>query len=124
MTDAIEAITTSALRLALDAATLRQQAIASNIANADTAGYVRQTTSFERQVEQLRQAWRAQGTPEASLFSNVQVRIEPDLNQPTGVQLDTEVAQMAQNTAHYQALLKGLSRHYAILSIACSDGKK
>ena len=40
MTDGIEAVTRSALALALDAASLRQQAIATNIANANAVGYV------------------------------------------------------------------------------------
>jgi flagellar basal-body rod protein FlgB len=40
------------------------------------------------------------------------------------VQLDMEVARMAQNAVHYQALLKGIEKQYAILSTAIADGKK
>ena len=49
MTDGIEAVTRSALALALDAASLRQQAIATNIANANVIDYVPQRVSFEAQ---------------------------------------------------------------------------
>jgi flagellar basal body rod protein FlgB len=38
--------------------------------------------------------------------------------------LDVEVAGMAQNAAHYQALLKAVSKYQAILSAAVSDGKR
>jgi flagellar basal-body rod protein FlgB len=127
MTTGIDGITTATLGLALDAAALRQQAIANNIANATTAGYVRQTTSFDRQVEQLRQALGSHQSPKPELFSNVALRLEPvasGADAQAGVQLDMEVADMAQNATHYQTLLKGLIRHYAILSSAVSEGKR
>jgi flagellar basal-body rod protein FlgB len=126
MTDGIEAVTTSVLSLALDAAVLRQQAIASNIANANTAGYVRQGVSFDRQVDAL--AVAAHGQPvRPGQLAQVRLRIEPaaaQAAQAAPVRLDMEVAQMAENAAHYQALLKGIQRHYAILSSAVSDGKR
>ena len=126
MTDGIESVTTSVLSLALDAAVLRQQAIANNIANSNTASYVRQAVNFDRQVDLLAMAARGERAHPGQL-AQVRLRIEPAAQQGTAsgpVQLDMEVAQMAQNAAHYQALLKGIQRHYAILSSAISDGKK
>lgn len=124
MTDGIEALTTSVLSLALDAAVLRQKAISNNIANANTAGYVRQGVSFDRQVEAFGLA-SGGAQPRSGQFAQLHPRIEPaGANAGTPVQLDMEVAAMAQNAAHYQTLLKGLERHYAILSSAISDGKK
>lgn len=123
MTEGMEGITTSVLSLALDAAVLRQQAIASNIANANTAGYVRQTVSFDRQLEALG-AGRTDPVRVAHI-AHAGLRIEPvgvDASGP--VQLDMEVAQMAQNAVHYQALLKGIEKQYAILATAIADGKK
>jgi flagellar basal-body rod protein FlgB len=35
-----------------------------------------------------------------------------------------EVASMAQNSAQYQALVRGLAKHYAMLAAAVSEGKK
>lgn len=127
MTEGMEAVTTSVLTLALDAATLRQKAIANNIANANTAGYVRQTTNFGHQLERLRAGWQAGGGLRAAALRGVAVRIEPvavdGVSEP-GVQLDREMVDMAQNAVQYQTLLKGLERQYAILSSAISEGKK
>ncbi|MFD1836900.1 flagellar basal body rod protein FlgB [Paracidovorax cattleyae] len=130
MTEGIEAITQASLSLALDAASLRQQAIARNIANASTEGYVPVDVDFAAQMEaargQLAQGRRLDAAHLASVAEEG-VRMRPMVGPdglPARVQLDTEVARMAQNAVHYQALLKGLSRHMAILSSAVSDGKR
>jgi flagellar basal-body rod protein FlgB len=129
MTDGMEAITTSVLGLALDAASLRQQAIASNIANANVAGYTPLTVNFEAQLEDARRAIGRNGTLDASALSDVSPRLEFDagtdaLGLPAKVQLDIEMARMAQNGVQYQALVKGLEKHYAVMAIAVGDGKK
>ncbi|CAM3548020.1 flagellar basal body rod protein FlgB [Paracidovorax anthurii] len=130
MTEGIEAITQASLALALDAASLRHQAIAHNIANAGTEGFVPMKLSFSAQMDEARRQL-AQGhrlsESQITALSQEGFRLEPALTSagvPLGVQLDSEVAQMAQNAVHYQALLKGLSRHMAILSSAVSDGKR
>jgi flagellar basal-body rod protein FlgB len=127
MTEGIEAVTSAALGLALDAAVMRQQAIASNVANVNTAGYVRQTTSFDRELEHLRSALEASSGARPEIFQRVALHLEPvdpASGAPAGVQLDSEMVDMAQNTVQYQTLLKGLMRHYGILSSAVSEGKK
>jgi flagellar basal-body rod protein FlgB len=43
---------------------------------------------------------------------------------PESVRLDGEVAALAQNTVQYQALIKGLNKHFSILASAASDGKR
>ncbi|SEK93184.1 flagellar basal-body rod protein FlgB [Roseateles sp. YR242] len=122
MTQGIEAVTTASLSLALDAATLRQQVIAANIANANSIGYVPQRASFEAQIEDgLRGDARSASAPV------LQVRIEPEIapnGGPAVVHVDTEVAAMAENNLHYQALVRGLNRHLSILSSAVSEGKR
>lgn len=127
MTDGIEALTTAALSIALDAASLRQQTFASNIANANALDYVPQRVSFESQLEELRRGLAGSGRLDASALREVVPRIEQALDArglPTQVQLDVEAAGMARNTVQYQALVTGLSRHFAILSMAASDGRK
>jgi flagellar basal-body rod protein FlgB len=128
MTEGMEALTTAALALALDAATLRHQAIAANIANANTVGYVPVEVSFESQLEEAREALRSHWRLDASSLLGVEpvlVMTPADAaGLPAKVMLDVEVAAMARNAVHYQALVKGLSKHYAILSAAVSDGKK
>jgi flagellar basal-body rod protein FlgB len=125
MTIAIESVTTSLLGMALDAASLRQQAIATNIANVDTAGYVPRQVSFEAQLEQARRSLDADGAIDPFSLGTIRPRIEaaPDgLASP--VRLDVEVAKMAQNTVQYQTLVKAINRHFAILNTAASDGKR
>ena len=61
------------------------------------------------------------------VLNKVRVHLESavDANgQPTAIQLDHEVAQMAQNAVQYQALIKGISRHMGLLMSAASEGKK
>jgi flagellar basal-body rod protein FlgB len=122
MSHGLEAVTTASLSLALDAATLRQQVIATNIANANSLGYVPQRASFEAQIEDgLRAGTRDAAAP------TLQVRIEPELAANGGaavVHLDSEVAALAENNLHYQALVRGLNRHLSILASAVTEGKR
>lgn len=120
----MEAITTTSLSLALDAASLRQQVIAANIANAGSVGFVPQRVSFEAQLAELARGNASQArTP----LPELQVRLEPDLagdGLPRDVKVDTEVAALAENSLHYQALVRGLNRHLSVLSSAVSEGKR
>ncbi|RKP48413.1 flagellar basal body rod protein FlgB [Trinickia fusca] len=128
MTEGIEAVTTAALSLALDAASLRQQAIAANIANAKTEGYVPVQVSFEDQLDDARRTLQSEGQLDATSLAGVTPRLQAVPDARSGVTgqvlLDAEVARMAQNAVQYQALVKGLSKHYAILELAASDGNK
>ena len=128
MVQGIEAVTTAVLGLALDAASLRQQAIASNIANSETLGYVPLKVSFEDQLEDARRALNDQGKLDASSLAGVEPRVEHvvanGLTWQDQVRPDIEVASLAQNAVQYQALIKGLSKHFAILSAAVGDGQK
>jgi len=125
MAEGIEAITTAALGLALDAAALRHQAIAANIANHATEGYVPMKLNFEAQLASARRNFS--GNLDAFALSGVKLELEPVLEAnggPARVQLDTEVADMARNSVQFQTLVRGLNRHFAVLSMAASEGKK
>ncbi|KHK58670.1 flagellar basal body protein [Ralstonia sp. A12] len=127
MTEGIEAVTTTMLGLALDAASLRQQVTAANIANVETAGYVPMKVSFEAQMADIQRSQAGVGQLDSTVLEAMRPRIEPVFDAgglPAKVMLDVEVANMAQNAVQYQALVKGLAKHYAILSSAVSDGKK
>lgn len=130
MTQAIEAVTLASLSMALDAASLRHQAIASNIANAATQGYVPLQERFSSQMLEARRQLdqgRWLGAAQVDAMAQDSQRLEPRRDAaglPASVQLDSEVAQMAQNAVHYQALLKGLSQHMSLLSSAATDGKR
>ncbi len=127
MTAAIESVTSSAIALALDAASLRQQAIAANIANHASEAYVPQQVDFASQLEEARRSIEARGTLDASSLVGVRPQLEPVLDAqglPAKVRLDEQMVDLAQNSVQYQALARGLSRHFAILSSAINDGKR
>lgn len=114
----IDPVTTAAVTAALDAASLRQQVIAANIANAGVAGRAAERVRFEA-------AWSAarDGTATVVLASRTESMLDAQ-GRPAGVQLDREVAALAENSLHYQALVRGLNRHLAVLASAASEGKR
>jgi len=113
--------TVDLLKLALDAAGMRQQAIAQNIANANTPGYQRIGVSFESRIEDLKQAVQLGQAPSLAayqpVFETVGAAGEP-------VALDTEMAALSENTLHHQALLKALNKHLALIGTAINEGKR
>lgn len=127
MNEGIEAVTTRALTLALDAATLRHQVLATNIANAQTPGYVPQRLAFEDQLVQAARDLAARGHIESSSLDGLQMKLQPQLDEAGRVQplrLDTEMVELSRNAVHYQALVKGLARHFAVLQAAVGDGRR
>ena len=50
---------------------------------------------------------------------------QPEVYQLNGerVQVDTEIALMASNATHYQALAQGVTRHLALYATALNEGK-
>ena len=128
MVNGIEAVTTATLGVALDAASLRQQVIASNIANANTLNYVAQHLRVEAQWSNPSVHNKAGGAADSwGGLMAIRAELEPVVDaqgvaQP--VQLDAEVAALAQNSVHYQALIKGLSKHFAVLSSAVNEGRR
>jgi flagellar basal-body rod protein FlgB len=123
----IESLTTASLSMALDAASLRQQVIAANIANAGRPGYVARKVSFEAQFADVSRALSGIDSGRSPGLPDLQVRIEADQapdGQAEPVQLDVQVSALAQNALHYQALVKGLSKHMAILASAATEGKR
>lgn len=105
-------------RLALDAASLRHQAIANNIANANSAGFVPLKVNFEEQLA------FARGGMRSSVPASVRPFIESDAGGAAKVSLDLEMVKLAQNTLHYQSLLTALEKRGAILSAAITEGRR
>lgn len=127
MAENIEALTTATLALAMDAANLRQQAIAANIANHATQGYVPQKLDFAGHMEEVRRSIASTGTVDPAALGAVRLQLQPVLDvhgQPGKVRLDAEMADMAQNAVQYQVLARTLNRHFAVLATAVSEGKR
>jgi flagellar basal-body rod protein FlgB len=124
----IDPVTLSALGAALDAASLRHRAGAANIANAHTAGYVPQRVEFESLMPGA-QAALARGDRLAAhdLAPPRLVSASPRSAAPYGanaVAIDQEVAGVARNALHYQALVKALSGQLALVEAALNDGRR
>ena len=104
------------LERALSGASLRQQAIAQNIANVNTPGYRRQEVDFE---SALQAAWdQGSGSVE---------RVHPSVETDTAsvmradgssVDIDTEAAEQAKNGLQYEAVSSVMKARTAILKSA------
>ena len=104
---------------ALDAASLRHLATMSNIANAGNPLHVAQRVQFE---EVLRSVLEQEGAAErVAATAQLLPRIVSD---PRPVAIDQEVAALARNTLHYQALLKTLNAELELLGLAANDGRR
>lgn len=126
MLDSIGSVTLDLASKALDAASLRHQAIAANIANANTAGYKPFSVSFEDQLDAVRGDLAAGRAINPADLVGVAARLEQASTAQAegGGNLDLQAAELSQNVVRYQSLLKGVSHHYAILNLLINDGKR
>jgi flagellar basal-body rod protein FlgB len=123
----LESLTTATLAKALDAASLRHQAIAANVANINSIGFESLRVDFEAQLADARNSLRERGSVEARDLEALRPALEPDVDESgaaVALQLDLQMAEMARNAVQYQALTQGLSRHLAMLSTAAAEGRK
>jgi flagellar basal-body rod protein FlgB len=111
MIDSIQGEGVLMAKAALDAAALRHQAIAHNIANLHSDGFTPLGVRFDARLAAAR-PHRVAARPE----------LVAETAQP--VQVDGEMVKLAQNTIHYQALVRALGRHYAILGDAIGEGRR
>ena len=123
MSQSTEAVTSAIMRVALDGASLRHQAIAANIANAATPGYQPLKVSFESQLASARDRLNG-GEALQGVLADLSPSVEAQAQEGEGPALDLQVADMAQNVVQYQALLKGWSKRMSILSAAINEGKR
>jgi flagellar basal-body rod protein FlgB len=119
----IDPVTLSLVKAALDAGVLRQTAHANNVANANTPGYQPFHVVFEERLGAVREAIDQGRTPELQPDAVPAATLEADLSaQPVSV--DTEVAELSRNALHYQALTKALSKEYALIGMALTEGRR
>lgn len=134
MDTSVHTITTAVLQLALDAASLRQTAHGQNIANAGSAGYQPMQVDFESRLDAARASLARDGKVAPDSLRDVEPRLESvgragrvghvgGAADPA-VEFDSEALKLAQNAVHFQALLRGVSKHLSILGLAAADGKR
>ena len=126
LTPVVHTMTTRVISLALDAAAMRQQAHALNIARAGVAGQPSLQVNFEAQLERARSSLEREGRVSGDSLAGVSPRLEalPAMADQDMPQLDTETLRLAQNTVQFQALLRGLERHFGMLAQAVGDGRR
>ena len=103
---------------------MRQQAIAHNIANANTPGYQRLGVSFESRLAEARDSQGRPALPSLADLSNFQPAFDYVSDGASGVALDMEVADLSENSLHQHALLKALTKHLGLISLAINEGKR
>jgi flagellar basal-body rod protein FlgB len=116
---AIEFPAVQLLGLALDAASLRQQVIANNIANAGIPDFQPLRVSFEERLSALAASNRA-------LAPDGLRQLRPTISADSGATpaIDQQMVQLSANVLHYRALLKNLNAHFELLSLASNDGRR
>ena len=108
------------VRLALDAAILRHQTIAANMANVNTAGYTPLKVNFEEQL-----AAASFDSGKVNDLSGIQPFVEQE-SAPNGLTpqsaIDMEIVKLNLNTLHYQALLKATNMYFSVANAAVTEG--
>jgi len=114
----VEDINTSILSKALDAAVLRQQAIAQNLANVNAPGYRRLTVQFEADLAAALHGGQAAHV--GRLHPRLVQAPHAEGNQGT----DDELARLSEAVLHHHALVTVLNRRIELIGTAISEGKK
>lgn len=124
----IDPVTLGALSAALDAASLRQKVGAANIANVHTAGYIPMRVQFESLMPSAAPTLDRGGRLDLRALATARLtRAAADTPIPYGantVSIDQEVAGLARNALHYQALVKSLNGQVALIDSALTDGRR
>jgi flagellar basal-body rod protein FlgB len=115
---------TALLSLALDATTMRQQAIAQNIANVNTPGYQRVSVSFESRLASMAADLPRGATPSLADLSNFRPAMAYASGPSAGIELDRELTEMSETVLRHQALLKALTKQLELIGLAINEGKR
>ncbi|MGC8718676.1 MAG: flagellar basal body rod protein FlgB [Thermodesulforhabdaceae bacterium] len=109
--------------------TRRQEIVASNIANIDVPGYVAKDISFEEvlrksmepKIKLVTSNERHVKNPEpAEVLEKESERISVEMTGP--VSLEEEMAKLNHNNLEYQFLVTMLSKKFALLKLALTEG--
>jgi flagellar basal-body rod protein FlgB len=109
----ISDITTVTLRVALDGLDQRQQAIASNIANLETPGYLAREVDFESSLR----AALLLGEPESTSIS-IDRSLAPTRLNGNNVNIDNEISRSTETQLRQQLAIEGLNSKYRLLRTA------
>ncbi len=127
MSNPIGGLTGSVVEYALDGLSLRQAAIASNIANTHSAGYRPVQVNFENYLADALSGPH----PAASGSDRIKALPDPLVSQQSGTpgaasatSVELQTVLLNQNVVQYQALITGLNKYMSVISAAISEGKR
>ena len=130
MVNELSSVTGDLIRTILDVAMERQKVIANNIANHNTQGYIPQKVEFESLLSQ--EFAQLSSIQDDARITEVLNFVQPEIKDreenivagdPQRA-LDVEMADMAENSLRYQALIQGLSKLSDIKGMAISGGRR
>ena len=130
MIENIGGVTSQLVGLALDAALLRHELIANNIANVDTPGFQAKRLSFEEQLSGFITSSRPAATntflqDRINWVKNVMHNSDTlVITQDETVELDREMVHLTENTLRYQALLQAAGKSGEIIKMAVREGRR
>ncbi len=115
--------TIKVLERGLDMASFRHQLLAHNIANVDTPGFKRSGTDFAQAMSEAMNAAdrdeRINAAPRVVTEADTSVR-----NDGNNVDIEREMAEMAENNLLYNAMSQLLSKRYAQLRTVINEGRR
>jgi flagellar basal-body rod protein FlgB len=125
----LQDVTGITLKKTLDATALRHRTLANNIANVETPEYRRQNVSFEADLRDALSAPEFLLSAKENTIQQVSPQIQADNTHPVGengnnVNIDEEMAELAENTLRYEAILRALSIKGGMLQSAIYEGKR
>lgn len=121
--------TTMILRTALKGLVLRQQAIASNIANVDTPGFQRRRVEFEEQLREQVRALELEETEDWVRLKSFRPRITVDSNgiernDKTSVDIEAELVALADTNLKHDAIIEQLRQRIGLLRYVITEGRR
>lgn len=107
--------TSSLLEKALSVSSLRQQLLANNIANIDTPAYKRFDVAMKSALEKFDQP------PGQAVYQQTHTSLRLDGN---NVDIETEMAYVAETEAYFNALASSLIKQMSTLRYLISEGRR
>lgn len=125
--------TSRLLSKALDFRAVRQTVISGNLANAETPGYVMQEIPFEQELQKAFDSKSLKsGNTESGHISGSEFIMDNSYNpyklvreygNPNELNIDNEMAKMAQNNLMYEASTRLLSKKFELLKAVIDSGR-
>lgn len=124
------------LEKAMDGSALKHTAISNNIANVNTPGYKKLTVSFHQSLEKyLEEVPELKTTKNKHFTGKKEMSAEPVIrmtqagttklrNDGNNVDIDLELAALAENNLYFNSLAQLLSAQIALLKHSISEGRR